>query len=362
MKVRREVEWPRLTYRASALFVLLVAGFARLYALQDVPPGLVRDETLNADIAMFIRQGRHALFFREGFGHEPLYHYLAAPWAVLWGDNYLAVRLPSVFIGLLLVAVTMGWARRAFGEGVSLVTGVLLAVSWWPVVFSRIGLRPILLPLCMVLAAWYIRRKPVVAGVWLAAGIYSYTAGRVAYLLPLGYGLTLGLSGAYRNREGVRWWRPWLAAGTAFGLYLPLAYVLWRDPSLQERVRQLEGPLTALRVGDWGPLAESVLGTLGVFSVAGDPLWSYGWPGVPLFGLGLAFLFYSGLVVAAGRAWGEGSYQYLLLWLGWGLVPSGVTPDAPSLVRLVGGMPALYTLVGIGGVYWWEVMERRLGM
>ena len=37
-----------------------------------------QDEVLNGDIVTFIWQGRHALFFREGFGHEPLYHYWAA--------------------------------------------------------------------------------------------------------------------------------------------------------------------------------------------------------------------------------------------------------------------------------------------
>ncbi|MCA9961730.1 MAG: hypothetical protein KC443_21975, partial [Anaerolineales bacterium] len=125
-----------------ATVVLLLAALLRLLVLQDVPPGLAQDEVLNADIVTFIRQGYHALFFREGYGHEPLYHYWSVPFQVLLGDNVLSVRLPAVCLGLLLVAATMRWAKREFGEETAVVAGFGLAVSWWPLIFSRIGLRP----------------------------------------------------------------------------------------------------------------------------------------------------------------------------------------------------------------------------
>ena len=57
--------------------ILLLAAAFRLVVLPDLPPGLAQDEVLDADIALFIRGGEHALFFRHGYGHEPLYHYLA---------------------------------------------------------------------------------------------------------------------------------------------------------------------------------------------------------------------------------------------------------------------------------------------
>ncbi len=149
--------WPLLTeyWLLFALLILLSAAAFRLVALPDLPPGLAQDEVLDADIALFIRGGEHALFFGHGYGHEPLYHYLAAPFAPLLGDNWLAIRLPSVYLGLLLVALTMRWARRDYGPAAALVAGLGLAVSWWPVVFSRIGIRPILAPLLLVAAVWF---------------------------------------------------------------------------------------------------------------------------------------------------------------------------------------------------------------
>ena len=184
------VYWPLL-----ALLILLLAAAFRLVALGDVPPGLAQDEVLDADIALFIRGGEHALFFRHGYGHEPLYHYLAAPFAPLLGDNWLAIRLPSVYLGLLLVALTMRWARRDYGTVAAVVAGLGLAISWWPVIFSRIGIRPILAPLLLVTAVWFwpLRRATVtqrglwsaaLAGFWLGLSTYSYTAARVAPLIP----------------------------------------------------------------------------------------------------------------------------------------------------------------------------------
>ena len=165
---------------------LLLAAALRLIALQTVPPGLAQDEVLDADIALFIRGGQHALFFREGYGHEPLYHYFAAPFQVLLGDNMLAMRLPSVILGLLLVALTLAWARREFGSLAAVVAGLGLATGWWPILFSRIGIRPILEPVLLLLMAWFWPRRPWAAGLFLGLSLYSYTGARVVLLLPAG--------------------------------------------------------------------------------------------------------------------------------------------------------------------------------
>ncbi|MCA9941778.1 MAG: hypothetical protein KC418_24235, partial [Anaerolineales bacterium] len=107
----------------AATFVLLLAATLRLVALPDVPPGLAQDEVLNADIVENIRGGEHAFFFREGFGHEPLYHYWSVPFQVLLGDNVLAARMPAFSLGLLLIAAVMRWLRRDAGPLAALISG-----------------------------------------------------------------------------------------------------------------------------------------------------------------------------------------------------------------------------------------------
>lgn len=346
-----------LRFTPWATAVLLLAAVFRLVWLVDVPPGLAQDEVLDADIAALIRSGQHAFFFREGYGHEPLYHYLAAPFAPLLGDNVLAIRLPSVILGLLLVALALRWAKREFGGVTAVAAGLGLAISWWPIIFSRIGIRPILLPVLLLLAVWFWRR-PWLAGLFLGLGFYSYTAARIIFLLPVGFALAQWLAGR-RTLGDVAWWR-WLAItlGVFMLVAAPMQITLWRDPSLQQRVDQLSGPLDALRQGDVGPIWETTRATLGVFSFTGDPRWTYSLPDRPLFDGATAVFFYLGLALALWR-WRDGRMALLLVWLAVGLIPSAVTPQAPSTVRLVGAMPVVYLLGAVGIAEIWQRLAIR---
>lgn len=344
---------PGKVWRWWALAVLLLAAIFRLVLLHDVPPGLAQDEVLDADIVTFIRQGQHALFFREGYGHEPLYHYWSVPFQVLFGDNVLSIRLPAVYLGMLLVALTMRWARREFGGVTAVTAGLGLAVSWWPIIFSRIGLRPILEPLLLVVAAWFWQR-PWLAGLFLGLSLYSYTGARVVFLIPVlwGIGQILGTPDKLIRRSRLR--TAVIILAVSLIIYLPLHLILRADPSLQQRVDQLAGPLEALRQGDFGPIWQMTVATLGVFSFTGDPRWTYSLPGRPFFDPVTAVLFYAGFLLAFSR-WRQPRYTLVLVWLAVTLLPSAVTPQAPSTVRLVGAMPVVYLLPGTAVsalVYW----------
>lgn len=347
-----------------ATAVLLLAAAFRLVALEAVPPGLAQDEVLDADIASFIRGGEHALFFPHGYGHEPLYHYWAAPFQALFGDNVLSIRLPSVFLGLFLVALTMRWARREYSATVALVAGLGLAISWWPIIFSRIGIRPILEPVLLIIAIWFwpLGRKTVsrrgfrsaaLAGLFLGLSIYTYTAARIILLIPLLLLVLFAVQILWARRgeaeraamrTQIAYAAVVLLAGTL--VYLPLAATLRANPDLQQRLEQLEGPLTALRDGDAGPVLEMTAATLGVFSFTGDPRWTYSLPGRPLFDPLTAVLFYVGLAVALWR-WRRPRYALLPIWLFVALLPSALSPDAPSTVRLIGALPVVYLLPGL---------------
>ena len=124
-------------------------------------------------------------------------------------------------------------------------------------------------------------------------------------------------------------------------VYIPLALTLRADPTLQQRVQQLEGPLTALSQGNLTPILGTTLATLGVFSFTGDPRWTYMLPGRPFFDPLTAVFFYAGLALAVWR-FKKPTYAFLLFWLAVGLLPSAITPQAPSTIRMIGAMPAVY--------------------
>ncbi|WP_374686064.1 ArnT family glycosyltransferase [Promineifilum sp.] len=379
----RRVEWRagQARWLLLATLTLLIAALFRMVALDEVPPGLHQDEVLAADIALFVRNGENALFFHHGYGQESLYAYLAAPFGALYGDNLLAARLPSVYLGLLLVAITMRWARRDYGATAALVAGLGLAVSWWPVIFSRIGIRPILEPVLLVAAVWFwpLRDRALgrrglmsaaLAGMLFGLSLYSYTAARVVPAIPalllLYFGLryVLGVMGdRSRQPAGSAFLRGQIVYASlilvvALLVYLPLGLTLRANPELEQRLQQLEGPLTVLRAGDPGPALDMTAATLGVFSFTGDPRWTYSLPDRALFDPLTSLLFYGGLLIALWR-WRRPVYALLPIWLAVALLPSALSPDAPSTVRLVGALPVVYLLPGLVVAALWQRARAR---
>ncbi len=337
-----------------ATLILLLAGALRLPALLSMPPGLSQDEVVNGDIVAGIRNGKHALFFPDGFGHEPLYHYWSVPFQAALGDNRLSIRLPAVTLGLLSVAALIAWGRREFGKTTGALAGGALALSWWGIIFSRAGIRPILEMTALTFFGYFYPKRPWLAGIFLAASVYSYTAARYNYLLPilavvLGWGFNWKRNaGNRRESRRVAWQPALIAAGLAFGLSLPMLWLLQSRPELQQRIRQLEGPLVDLRNGDPAPLANSLAATLGAVTFRGDPRWTYGLPNTPLFDWATGALFYLGLGWLAWRC-RQSRAAFLWGWLALTALPSAVTPQAPSSVRLIGALPAICLGVGIGG-------------
>lgn len=333
----------------AATAVLLAAAIFRLILLRDVPPGLSQDEVFDAGMPAYILEGNHALFFRQAYGHEPLYHYWAIPFYRMFGSTVLTARLPVAFLGLLLVALTLRWAKDGFGPVTAVVAGAGVAVSWWPIVFSRVGIRPIMEPVLLAAAAIFWQKRPWLAGLLLGLSFYTYTGARVVLLIPL---LHAGLLWLWTRRADAL---PQHTAAMRASLLVfavsvvvaaPMQITLWLDPSLQQRVDQLSGPLDALLAGDVGPVLQTTLATLGVFSFTGDPRWTYSLPGRPLFDGFTALFFYGGLLLAALRL-NRPRVSLALIWLAVTLLPSALTPQAPSTVRLVGAIPVVYVLPGL---------------
>src|SRR5512143_2279426 len=113
---------------AVVALMLLAAGL-RLVALDTVPPGLSHDEVIIAQVAKDILHGRLAIYFPEGYGHEPLCHYLLAGMFAVCGANEFTLRLTTALLGILTTAVAYRLAREMLGSRVALVSAAWMAVS-----------------------------------------------------------------------------------------------------------------------------------------------------------------------------------------------------------------------------------------
>ena len=149
-----------LLRRFTLVAILLVATALRVIGLDSFPtplgaspPGLEHDEVAHWLINRAILAGEHAVYFPEAYGHEALYHYAQAYFGAVVGDHALALRLPSAYLGVLLVAVSYALGRRLFGVRLGLLSAAFLAVLFWPVFYSRLALRAMALPVVAGLSA-----------------------------------------------------------------------------------------------------------------------------------------------------------------------------------------------------------------
>jgi 4-amino-4-deoxy-L-arabinose transferase-like glycosyltransferase len=377
---------------------LLAAGF-RLYRLAELPPGLHFDEGFKGVTARSLLEGAPPqLFFESDMGEEPLAIYLVAAALGLLGQQPWVIRLPSAIVGTLTVPLVW-WLGRELSRSrriapdeaqsrpeqgllqaqiVGLGTAFVLAILYWHVSLSRIGMEPILVPFFASLAfaalAHGLNRdgpgKPryatfVVAGLALGGSLYTYKAG---YFVPVLAGLFVAYAAVVERGFLRRHGRGLLVAGlVALVAAAPIGLYFARHPA-----NFLQRPASVAVVGGenalespWQAVLSNLPRVLGSLFVQGDTNPRSNLPGRPALDPFLALLFLSGL----GRAL-AGFRRPLaalpLLWLTVMLLPTLLTEHAPHFGRAIGATPALALLCawGIGewglGIRDWGVGKRSV--
>ena len=325
------------------LLILFIAAVLRLVALPTVPPGLQHDEVFHGHDAVTVLLGYHPLYFTSNAGNEPLFIYLMSLTIGLFGHNAWGIRLAAVICGLLTVLFTYLWIRRAYNDHTALIAAAFMAVGFWPIFLSRVGLRAVSVPMLAALTAWLLfealhrqqRRWFVMTGIALGVSLYTYPAART---LPVVFVLFWILSSGFSRRIN----KPLLITLlTALIVVAPLAYTIATLPAADVRLQQLGGPVQDALQGNVEPVVRYTLATLGMFNVSGDPIARYNLPGRPVFDVITGLLFLAGLLIAL-RHWREPRNLFALLWLPIGLLPSMLSDSAPSFLRASASLPVAF--------------------
>ncbi len=360
----------------AALFLLLLALLPRLYRLETAPPGLNGDELFNAIDALRLGPGHWPVFFEGNYGREALFLYLMAVPLNLFGQSIWAIRLPAVFLGSGVVLLTYGLGRLAFNRRVAFVAGVLVAVSLWPVMQSRWGLRAVSLTFFAALTIFLyllaMRRSTRALGLWLAAGLslgltlYTYIPARVFPLVILAWFAWIALT---RRAFFARIWpRLALSLLIALAVFAPFGLYMARYPDkANQRIQALSGANALEKALDGEPAAllETAVSVPLIFTFEGDTAARYHLDARPVFDPLTGLFFYIGLLAAVwlafrGReAHRRASYGLLLIWLAVMLAPNLLTGLDTSFLRGAGAIVPIYIMpaIGLEAVYRW--LNRR---
>src|SRR5258706_2080873 len=123
-----------LSKALPVLIILIVASSLRLAGLLSTPPGMPFDEIAQAETSLGGVSSWSAT--------SPISAAFSATQSaslILGGHNLLTVRLPAALLGLLTLAFTYAWVRRTYDQNIALIASAFLAVSFWPIVLSRIA-------------------------------------------------------------------------------------------------------------------------------------------------------------------------------------------------------------------------------
>ncbi|MFN8498068.1 MAG: glycosyltransferase family 39 protein [Anaerolineae bacterium] len=345
-----------------ALLGLMVVGLAlRLYRPTDFPFALNFDEGHEALDALKILDGWRPVFLPDNNGREPLFMYLMAAVMAVFGPTALAVRLTSIVSGVAMIG-----AQVVFVHALPLprprltafVSAALLAVGFWPLAQSHQALRSILLPVWVALLLWAWWRAldgrgrgwlwSTLAGLCLAAALYTYLSAR---LLPVAI-IVSAVYTALRRRRATPILHLAVALGVAGVLFLPQGVYFLNNPDmLIQRTSQVSLLSAAINHGNpVGALAGSARSLLLAANVRGSLEWSENLRGRPIFDplLGVAFLGGLALLVydlvgRRGRVAQDAAVLLAATFLV-ALIPSWLSEDAPSYIRLTATWPVLFLL------------------
>ncbi len=386
------------------ILITFVAFALRVWQLGDLPPGWRDDELINSlVISQHILDGQWAVYYADASGHEALYHLLNAGMLGLFGANWVGIRLLSAFLGVLAVPVTRLLGRKLFGSWVGLLAAAGLTLSFWSLMYSRIGLRHVLTPLLMLIAFYFFWRgltardwrleirdccqSPIfyflLTAVFMGLGFYTYFASRGVPVILFAFSVYLAVVDWELFKR--RWRGILLMFVLTAVLAAPLFITLRNQPESESRVAELAVPIVEAQAGNFEPLREHIVDTLSMFHATGDGEWLYNIPGRPLFGWVGALFFWTGFLIALYYAiagvlrsashfyrLGNTHHQapstplslaagFLLIWWLAGISPGFVSVPAASLGHTILAQSAVYMLaaLGAGG---WGLMARGWGL
>ncbi|MDX1613475.1 MAG: glycosyltransferase family 39 protein [Candidatus Promineifilaceae bacterium] len=352
---------------------LLIAVALRVPGLVEIPPGPHFDEAANGVLAAEIGlQDQRPIFITSYTGKEVLFFYLAGGLMRLLGDSLFTLRLTAALLGVLTVAVTYRLGVVILRDRrVALLAAALLAISFWHVLFSRLGFRAISQPLLQaatVLALFYglrhaSRRALLAGGVLLGLTAYTYLAARL-FPLPLGLALVPVLLARPQVVRREYWSQLALVGLMGLVVLVPLLiFFIVHPETFSVRISQV-------LPGDASPLAylRSYGRSLGMLFLLGDPYWRFNIPQRPIFdwfwgGMFLIGWFY-GLV--RWRQLGDALLRAALLLLVFVplimLLPTALALGeiVPSNLRAIGLLPFIYYPAAMGLVVTVQVSQQAL--
>jgi hypothetical protein len=357
-------------------FAIVLAALLRLPEITTRPPGFAAAEAAQALLARQTQAFGLRLLLEGAGDRSPVLAGIITVFGNLIGFDVEAARLATALCGVLAVLFTGLWLRRLLSPVWGAAGALVLAGSFWHLLFSRLALSPAAGTMALAAALWCLAEARSRAGqaalAWylglgLALGV-GFLADPVLRGLPLLLGAIFIASAWHRVRGyGGRALRGWTLAGSTTLLITgpfvrshldqPRLLTPWAR-TLGLPGEPIDGPTGAI------PAIMSTLRAL-AFPWDGDPLLNL--PGDAFFSLILLPWTALGLIALLAAADDAEHRPTVVAWA-LGLVTllvsaSAVDPGHPGRIVVAGPLLAALPVMGFRAVLGWaRVRTVRLGL
>ena len=349
------------------IFLIVALGFfLRIYHINTVPPGIYPDEAFNGlDAINANTTGNYQWFYDGNGGREGLMMNLVAFCFKLFGITVLTLKFPSIISGTLAILGIFLLVRELFNARAGLISAFLVAVSFWPINFSRISFRANLLPTVLVFSFYFLflglRTKKwyfyAIGGFIFGIGMHTYIAWRIAPLILILLLVFVILSRKKFLKENWKLITIFLfsslvaAAPMFWTFYIHPEYIVSRSDSISIFSPKMNN----------GHLIITFFRTIGLslakYNFWGDQNWRDNYPPYPILDTltGIAFLF--GLILSLVKFFklfyqrirykiknsNLEVYALLILWFFLMLAPEFMTNEMlPHALRSIGTLPVVF--------------------
>ena len=333
--------------------VLAFALFLRLYKSGEIPPGIWFDEAQNGNEVIRILNNNPLEIFIPRLTMMPaMYFYIAAFFTKLFGVNIEALRLVSVFTGVLSIAAFYYLCRHIFRDlNLAFAGAFLLATSRWHITFSRVAFLG-MLTLLLVITCFYFYLKAskeggkshaVFSGVSMGLALYTFSGANFIPIIIV-FHLLFSLFNPKDSCFKKRLFSGLIVLTVAAVIAAPLAVYALKNPDIfSKRFKDLTIANDIENEKSLMPLLKSAGEHLLMFNFEGDYNGRHNLYKKPMLDMVTGVLFAAGLFAGAA---GRGSLFYFLwffIMLSAGIATISI--EAPQSYRIIGILPVVYIFV-----------------
>jgi 4-amino-4-deoxy-L-arabinose transferase-like glycosyltransferase len=374
METENQTFWGKYKVVVLLLIILSIATAFRFAFLTSIPPGIHPDAAANALDAWTSYQNHdRPVFYPGNNGREGMFINFISYSFQLFGPGFVAYKLPGCIIGVLSVLgmFFLGWevSRKKY---VGLLASFSMAISFWMVVFERIGFRAVFSVFCVTWISYFFLKSLrtnkwydySLAGIFLGLGLNSYISFRMlpfAVIAGLIYKIFLSRKIDFVPIGKAVWSHKKFILIIFFSavVFAPLVlYLLHNSEFLMARsseVSVFNQPHT-LKL-----LFESTLANLSMFNFFGDPNWRHNFSTLPALDAFQGILFIFGIIITLGYIFKKQSqseevvnlktnYLYILTVFAVMVIPAAITYSPggiPHSLRIIDTAPSMFVLIAI---------------